>query len=543
MRFTLGRGVASLFVVGMAVPATLAFGGGFAGVSAASSATSATSTNKINCANPRFLCTELADSDDVFGHYVGHDEPTTVFYSNAAGSGNQMMYKGQLPVEPSPTNVPGKHVYDFEYSPAFWFGMAMCADQSYPELVKDCLPDSDQNIVNPAKSPYHPGAAYMELQFYPPGYVQQFAGFSCGATQWCVALTIDSLALNPITGKLMNQSCDTAVGGPEYVNFAYLTRSGKPEGPANPVQFNPNVGGYPDPSKVLELNQGDRFSVNLHDTAHGLSATVNDLTTGKSGSMVASAANGFGQVKYAPSPSTECKLLPYDFHPMYSSASPATTVPWAAATYNIAMDTEIGHFDYCSKVDAKTATCTGQEGVGNNKEPADGDDIACFPPSASTLIKIGGCEFDNLGYDGPSYLRDWPDGSNSRPTPFIFTSPLTGANYSKNYSAMSFNTDLPAIEGGILGTCNRANGQGCSRIPPTDDGKPAQFYPYYSTVSWNGGCAWTVGQSIPGVTTDSFGQNMQYRTLLGVTYTAQGGGMETEYNDYNGYHSSNPCPA
>ena len=26
------------------------------------------------------------------------------------------------------------------------------------------------NIVNPAKSPYHPGAAYMELQFYAPGY-------------------------------------------------------------------------------------------------------------------------------------------------------------------------------------------------------------------------------------------------------------------------------------------------------------------------------------------------------------------------------------
>ncbi len=34
----------------------------------------------------------------------------------------------------------------------------------------------------------------MELQFYPPGYVQQFSGTSCNATQWCAALTIDSLS-------------------------------------------------------------------------------------------------------------------------------------------------------------------------------------------------------------------------------------------------------------------------------------------------------------------------------------------------------------
>ena len=49
----------------------------------------------------------------------------------------------------------------------------------------------------------------MELQFYPPGYVQQLNGFSCSATQWCVALTIDSLSLNSMTGQQLNSTCES----------------------------------------------------------------------------------------------------------------------------------------------------------------------------------------------------------------------------------------------------------------------------------------------------------------------------------------------
>ena len=36
----------------------------------------------INCAKSSGMCTEVADSDEVFGHYVGHDEPSMLFYSN-----------------------------------------------------------------------------------------------------------------------------------------------------------------------------------------------------------------------------------------------------------------------------------------------------------------------------------------------------------------------------------------------------------------------------------------------------------------------------
>src|SRR5579864_123388 len=257
---------ASLFVAALAVPAALA-GSGLN--NAAASLSSSKVPTHIDCSDTaRFICTEVRNSESVFGHYVGHDEPSVLFYSNTAGSGNQMAYKGVLPKEPTPTNVPGKHVYTFQYAPAFWFGMAMCDTQSYPELVKDCVPDSNVNIVNPAKSPYHPGAAYMELQFYAPGYVQQWNGFSCSPTQWCVALTIDSLSLNSLTGQQNNATCES-VTGEEYVNFAYLTHSGIPQGPPNPVQFQALASGTPDPHKVEFLNQGDSFTVQLHDTTHG----------------------------------------------------------------------------------------------------------------------------------------------------------------------------------------------------------------------------------------------------------------------------------
>ena len=501
----------------------------------------------IDCSNGgRFLCTELNDSQQAFGwsHYVGHDEPSVLFYSRQPGSGNQMVYRGVLPKEPPPTASPGKRSYDFNLYPAIWYGMAMCDSQSYPETVKTCVPDSDTNVTAPG-SPYHAGAAYMELQFYPPGYVRQFAGFSCSATQWCVALNIDSYSLNPVTGQQLNQTCQSTVGI-EYVNFAYLTHTGIPQGPPNPVQFQVNASGKPNPAKDLFLNQGDHYTVNLHDTQHGLQAIVDDTTTGEAGSMTASAANGFGQVKFAPSGSS-CTNIPYDFHPMYSTSGPNTSVPWAAATYNVAFDTEIGHFDYCSRVKDLTffgGVCSGTEGANPNVEANDTDDVGCFPGSLSTLVNVTGCEGSNIGYDGTSYLPDWPNGNtNLTPTPTIFSSPLTGPAYNTNYQQVAFNTDLPAIEG-QLGSCNQTTGRGCTRFPPTDDnGAPAAFYPYYTTGRALGGCAWAPGQDVPGFSTNDFGQQTQYGNLLKVTYAGLAGSKTSTYNDFQQVLPNNPCPA
>ncbi|HVB27031.1 MAG TPA: hypothetical protein VNE21_03860, partial [Mycobacteriales bacterium] len=74
-----------------------------------------------SCATSRMLCTEVSDTQSIWGnHYVGHDEPSLLFYSKTPGSGNRMQYNLTLPTEPagpySQTNS-----YNFELHPAFWF--------------------------------------------------------------------------------------------------------------------------------------------------------------------------------------------------------------------------------------------------------------------------------------------------------------------------------------------------------------------------------------------------------------------------------------
>ena len=80
------------------------------------------------------LCAEVANPGEVFdSEYVGHDEPSNVFYSDVPGAGNHMTYSVRLPRDPSPgkPTTPGKS-YQFQLNGALWFGMALCDTQSYP---------------------------------------------------------------------------------------------------------------------------------------------------------------------------------------------------------------------------------------------------------------------------------------------------------------------------------------------------------------------------------------------------------------------------
>ena len=43
------------------------------------------------CDEPTALCTEPVDSIGYAGEYTGHDEPSLLFYSNTAGSGNSSL--------------------------------------------------------------------------------------------------------------------------------------------------------------------------------------------------------------------------------------------------------------------------------------------------------------------------------------------------------------------------------------------------------------------------------------------------------------------
>ncbi len=57
----------------------------------------------VDCAESSF-CAEVADPASAFpGYkYVGHDEPSNLFYSNVAGSGNNNQWRLKLPSDPTP---------------------------------------------------------------------------------------------------------------------------------------------------------------------------------------------------------------------------------------------------------------------------------------------------------------------------------------------------------------------------------------------------------------------------------------------------------
>ncbi len=495
-----------------------------------------------------FLCTDVYEPTAASAgqYYVGHDEPAALFYSNRAGSGNNDLYILRLPKDPpvQPNQSATGGTANFQLHPAFWFGMAMCDTQSFPEHTQACAADSDSNIFNspdPSSPKFignHPGTAFMEMQFYPPGWVSWPAGVSCDPTKWCAALNIDSYSSNP-AGLNNNSSCLNTVGV-EPVNFAFITKNGVAQAPANPVDA--TAATYtPDAAKDLFMSSGDTLGVSLHDTGAGFQVNINDLTRHSSGSMTASPGNGFGQVLYQPSAST-CSVAPYAFHPMYSTSSPNTRVPWAAHSYNIAYSDEIGHFEYCNAVDA-SGSCTSP---GAQDAALDADDVGCFPASQSLLVPVTGCISSETDFDGSSYQKVWPGSGSPRhdakfaAQPIEFTSPLF--NGFQRYSQVAFEADLPRIEAPDFGgTCNRTTGAGCTN-PPTG----AQFYPIFTTSGHGPFCHWQEGgANIPG-TTNTFGGNSttEFGSLLNLFYPVVTNGQNAVVNRFNDYQNllpSNPC--
>jgi len=534
--------------------------------SAASAASAAASQAKVLkdtagsideplCQSNKSTCVDAAGT--IAGKYVGHDEPSVLFKSGRPGSGNDMTYTITLPKDPKTqpnASGAGGSTWNFQLRPTFWFGLTLCDTESAPEFTKTCKPDSDGNNLvgsNPNAPDYigkHPGNAFMELQFYGPGYVPQFEGFGCTAHQYCAAMTIDSLGLNQNTGVANTKACNNFIlGGEEPINWAYITRNGVSQAPADPLFTgtftNPNFSAVnPDVNKDLLMNPGDRIRFHMHDTSAGFRVDMTDLSTGKHGSMTASTANGFAHVLYTPNSGT-CQSAPYAFHPEYSTANPRGNT-WSAHTYNVAMSDEIGHFENCLAIDAN-GNCTS---AGAQDPSLDADDTGCVPGADSTVVKINGCFAADGDYDGQSYRKDWP-GTNPNPfldralhpTPVLFTSPLTRG---KNYSTVALETDLPRIAAADSQAnppfCDRVTGANCVN-PPAG----AQFYPFYTTTFRHGVCNWQQGgRFIPG-TVNKFGgsSTAEFGPLLRTLYPEAGFTTAVLINNFNSGNMRNPCRA
>jgi hypothetical protein len=281
------------------------------------------------------------------------------------------------------------------------------------------------------------------------------------------------------------------------------------------------------------MNPGDQILVTLHDTPTGFQVLLQDLTTGDSGSMVASAANGFAQIVFDPA-ATTCTQNPYTFHPMYATSSEDTRVVWAAHSYNIAFSDEIGHFEYCSD-----ASCSTQQ---------DADDQGCFPANESSLIPIGGCLGSDTDFNGVPYQNTWPGtihafGQDKKvhPSPVLFSSPRfapTAGGSPQEYDRVAFETDIPRITAPPVGICNRSTGANCVN-PPAG----ASFYPIFTTTASPNDCRWQEGgANLPG-TKDDFGgtSTLEYGPLLQSLYPGAGNMPLFRYNNFRQVLSSNPC--
>ena len=274
-----------------------------------------------------------------------------------------------------------------------------------------------------------------------------------------------------------------------------------------------------------------------------LQTTVDDLTTHQSGTMTASAANGFmdtkGIVDGAVNPG--CPGEPFNFTAEYSSASQQNQVPWAALEGGVLMEDEMGHFEVCSSVsnsfpqpgDADvfqvcqggsegpgasspeqgcsltTGNCPGatsEDGVAcpappggsspNYTEglPCEYSDAFCMPkgprpisndgPTTVADWPVAGCQdnyFQNgdLDFDGTSYQPDWPNGQSNHPTSFEYIGPFSNG---KAYPQVQIETDILASEG----FCNVSTGLGCT-VPPVG----ADFYPFWTLGTATSSPTWT----------------------------------------------------
>ena len=455
------------------------------------------------------------------GWYVGHDEPSVKFISTAPGSGNTMTYLMKMSRDPAASPTASGRVTDYgQLSVAPWFGLPMCDSNSYPQ--NPCSPDSDTNIG--ANTAAAAGSAFMELQFYPPGYTPFVDSASCSATKWCAALTIDSLECTLNFGTC-NNNCI------EPVNFSYLQTNGVPSGPPSPQltdvsTFTPN-------RNTLMINPGDALAVSITDPRQGFTTTVRDLSTGQTGYMTASAANGFMNTSI-----TDCSGTPYTFHAEYSTASIQNRVPWAALEGGVLMEQEIGHSEVCSSLanqDPFTAafadgqsfsdpqvydTCVGgSEGrAAKGEGPCDpqtglcqnattqgpGGPVACptNDPASGALCEFadGNCfakgtrtatvngvpaketsaanecfanRFQNgdLDFDGLDYVPGaWPDGSGNHPTSFAYAGPFQ--RNGQPYPQIQFETDV----GGSSSRATPKPAPGSCTAPPIS----AKFYPFWS---------------------------------------------------------------
>lgn len=464
------------------------------------------------------------------GHYIGHDEPDLTFLSTRPGSGNDVTWTETLPRDPiaMPTVAhPGSDVtHWFELSIAPWFSMALCNPQSYP--LNPCTPNSNSNA--PRGQFTGGGSSFLEVQFYPPGEAPFFDNISCDNSHWCASLHINDLECT-FGFATCNANCE------EPTNFAFIQKDGIPTGPPSPQQA--TIATSTPNGETLLMNPGDRLRVHIFDApvpdggGHALEVRIDDLTTGQSGFMQASARNGYAATSIA-----DCSGTPFNYEPEYSSAAKENIVPWAALQTDVSTEFEIGHWTPCTSLsdpapdsllgftagDPFFLRCHGpyEASADNSTDNPEGfgGDAFCYPAgdTHTALNQFGvfsdpntmtGClnflAGGDLDFDGTPYWPDWPVGISptaTTPGSFVQSRPLSNG---QAYPLSFFQTDVALSEA----TCAESL-SGCTVPPPG----PGHFYPYWSTIKQGGECSILFGNVASGPGVNDYGKDAQYGTDL-----------------------------
>jgi hypothetical protein len=464
------------------------------------------------------------------GRYIGHDEPDTRFLSSVSGSGNDVTWRETLGRDPAlnPTvQTPGKDRTHWpELTVAPWFSMALCNPFSYPQLP--CQPNSDANAPATVNSPVPPGvypgggSSFLEMQFYPPGEAPFIDNISCNNRFWCASLHINDAECS-VNFTVCNNNCI------EPTNFAFIQTNGVPTGPASP-QLADQATNTPN-RDTLMMRPGDHLVIHIWDApvpgGHGqraLETSIRDLSTGQSGFMQASAANGFMATDM-----TNCNGIPFNYEPEYNTAAANNIVPWGADQVDISTQFEIGHFEACSRLtqpfsvntipfpglstytDVTWNKCHGpyENSAPKGSESLEPGDAFCFPRGDTHLGQappniVTGCVDDvfqngDLDYDGNSYWPDWPTSvrPNRFPATFLESPPRSrGATYAH----FQIQTDAALSES----SCKFPDTSGCAVPPPTAPGK---FYPFWTLTK---SCVWEFGNMTNG---NNFGKQAQYGSV------------------------------
>jgi hypothetical protein len=247
----------------------------------------------------------------------------------------------------------------------------------------------------------------------------------------------------------------------EPTNFAFIQTNGVPAGPPSPQladlsSFTPN-------GQTLLMNPGDTVQAHIFDAdlgggQHALETQLTDLTTGQSGFMIASAANGFMATSHV-----DCSGTPFNYEPEFSTASPQNAVSWAALQVNVATQFEIGHFTPCTNVsqprvvnlgggvtDTIWNSCTGPYETttapdnSHNEEPSDSPcfpagetDGGISPPNLVTGCVNSAVVNGDLDFDGTPYWPDWPNQTtpDSFPSTFPQQQPTSSRSHTPRFSS------------------------------------------------------------------------------------------------------------